>query len=143
MPPVTDKTNGVKEECSTSFVFLYVAACDWFLLEGARGLNTLTSRYVFRIFPPQTPLADISKRAFSWLFAEAPLSWSALTGCRLGSTHTSLHTSVRRDAVVSLISLCLNVPRKPSFGTGEGMLHIEVFATVAFGGQASWGPAIA
>ena len=47
-----------------------------------------------------------------WL-AEAPLSWSDISGCRSGSTQTSLHTSLSSVAVMYCISLCLTEGNPP------------------------------
>ncbi len=74
-----------------------------------------TSKRVLSYLPSQKPFAAISKRAPSWVLEEAPLRCSPVIGCRSGSTHTSLHTFVRRFAVKSLISLCL-IDGKPPFG---------------------------
>ena len=77
------------------------------LFDGAWGLNTLISKYVLSKVPPQTPFAAISSRAPACELAVAPISSSSVTGWSSGSVHTSLHTSVRRVAVRSCISLCL------------------------------------
>lgn len=82
--------------------------------------------------PPQTPLADTSSLAPCWLLADAPLSWLEVTGCKSGSTQTSLHTSVSKEAVMSWISLCLR-DRKAALRTGEYMLYIEAVTTFTFG----------
>ena len=54
---------------------------------------------------PDSPLADTSNLA--------PSSWSGVTGCKSGSVHISLHTSVSREAVISRISLCLTDEKPP------------------------------
>ena len=92
---------------------LYAAAGVRFRLDGAIGLKTLTSKNVFSYLPPQTPFADRSSLAPSCVLADAPSSWLGETGCKSGSTRTSLHTSVSNEAVMSLISLCLIVGNPP------------------------------
>ena len=71
------------------------------------GLKTLTSKSVLWNVPFQKLLAAISSRAPFWVLAEASLSISSVTGWSSGSIFTLWHTSVRRVAVMSLISLCL------------------------------------
>ena len=58
-------------------------------------------------YPPQTPFAAMSSRAPACELAVAPISSSSVTGWSSGSVHTSLHTSMRRVAVRSRMSLCL------------------------------------
>ena len=72
-------------------------------------MKTQTSKQVLLNLPPQKPLAAMSRRAPSWTLDEAPVSDSPVIGCNYGSVQTSLHTSVRRLVVRSLISLCLIV----------------------------------
>ena len=77
-------------------------------------MKTRTSKKVFsNLPPPHTPFAEMSSLAPSCELAVAPDSWSDVVGCRLGSMHTSLHTSVRRLAVRSRISLCLMEGKPP------------------------------
>ena len=63
----------------------------------------------------QSPFAAMSSLAPSCVLADAPERCSPVMGCRCGSMQTSLHTSDRRLAVRSLISLCL-IDGKPPFG---------------------------
>ncbi len=87
---------------------LYVADMqERFWLEGARRVNTLTSRYVFSKVFPQNPSTTTSRRAPSCLFVEAPSKVSLVTGCRVGSVVTPWQVSFSREAVMSLSSLCL------------------------------------
>ena len=88
--------------------------CRWCLvsIRGGEGVKYSHVKGLLKL-PPQTPLADTSNLAPSWLLAEAPLSWSGVTGCKSGSTHTSLHTSVSRESVMSWISLCLRDGKPP------------------------------
>ena len=69
-------------------VFLYVVANGYLLLEGARGLNTLTSKKALSKELPQKPCATISRRAPPCLFVEALLRVSLVTGCSDGSVAT-------------------------------------------------------
>ena len=55
----------------------------------------------------------MSSLAPSSVVAEAPENVSPVMGCRCGSMHTSLQTSVIRLAMVSRISLCLIVGNPP------------------------------
>ena len=55
--------------------------------------------------PPQSPLTAISSLAPSVVMAVRPDSSSVVSSCRSGSTRTSLQTSLRRLAVMTLISL--------------------------------------
>ena len=110
-------TSGVKEACSISHTRCSYARFFSFLsfekhlsrlvrlLDGARGLNTLTSRNILSSLPPQKPLAAMSNLAPSSVFAVRLVIVSVVISCRSGSTLTSLHTSVNRVAVKSLISL--------------------------------------
>ena len=63
--------------------------------------------------PFQKPLALMSKRAPSSLFAERGLSSSPDSDCKGGSVATLWHTSVNREAVMSRISLCRIVGKPP------------------------------
>ena len=63
--------------------------------------------------PPHSPLVVMSRRAPSWLLEVAPWRCSPVTGCKCGSMHTLLQTSVRRLAAISLISLCHKVGKPP------------------------------
>ena len=98
--------------------------------EVACGLKTLTSKKVRSYRLPQRPLAAMSRRAPSWVFADTPDSCSLVMGCRCGSTLTSLHTSDIRLAVRSRISLCLidgNPPLGQEIASYPGLI-IEIRA---------------
>ena len=82
------------------------------LLEGAWGLNTLTSQRVLSCLPPQKPFTAMSSRAPSWVLVEFKLKVSVDKGCRSGSVLTSWHTSVSKLAVRSLIS-CHRIGKPP------------------------------
>ena len=69
--------------------------------------NTYIYRKHLSWCPLQKPLAAISRRAPSCVFAVALVSCSPVSVCRSGSTETSWHTSVNSFAVRSRISLCL------------------------------------
>ena len=73
------------------------------LFVGASGLNTLTSRSILSYLPPQNPLAAISNLAPSVVFAVRKDINSVVISYNSGSTLTSLHTSVSRVAIRSLI----------------------------------------
>ena len=73
---------------------------------GKRIKNSHIHKTAFRL-TPQKPFIAMSKRAPSWVLAVARANEpGSLTGCKTGSTWTWWHTSVRRQAVRSLISLC-------------------------------------
>ena len=97
-------------------------------------MKTLTSKYVFSCLPPQTPFADTSSLAPSCVLAVAPDSCSGVTGCRLGSMHTSLQASVRRFAVRSRISLCRKVG-KPPFLQDRACSTVKVLSQSHFEGR--------
>ena len=86
-----------------------------FWLERARGLNTLTSKYVCCPSFPQKSSATMSKRTPSSRFATLWESRSSVTGCRCGSVPTPCQTSVSRWAVISLILLCLIEEKPPQW----------------------------
>ena len=83
---------------------------------------------------PQTPFADTSSLAPSCVLAVAPDSCSGVTGCRLGSMHTSLQASVRRFAVRSRISLCRKVG-KPPLLQDRACSTVRVLSQSHFGGR--------
>ena len=83
---------------------------------------------------PQTPFADTSSLAPSCVLAVAPDSCSGVTGCRLGSMHTSLQASVRRFAVRSRISLCRKVG-KPPFLQDRACSTVKVLSQSHFEGR--------
>ncbi len=72
--------------------------------EGARGLNTRTSKKALSFREPQKPSAATSKRAPSELTVEAG-RFCPDTGFNVGSVQTLEHTSEIKDAVISLTSL--------------------------------------
>ena len=77
------------------------------------GVEDWYIKNVFSNLPPHTQFAEMSSLASSCELAVAPDSWSGVVGCRFSSMHTSLHTSVRRLAVRSRISLCLMEGKPP------------------------------
>ena len=81
----------------------------------ANGLKTLTSKNA-RWPVVHTPLALMSKRASEDVFADFGMMDSPDNAVNAGSTHTSLHTSLRRLVVMFLIALCL-------FDTNPPFLH--------------------
>ena len=93
------------------------------LVRGGVRLKTRTSKNVYSNLPPHTPFAETSSLAPSCELVVAPGSWSDIVDCRLGSMHTSLHTSVRRLALRSRISLCLMQGKPP-------LAHESVCSTV-------------
>ena len=80
---------------------------------GGVGVEDSYIKNVFSNLPPHTPFAEMSSLAPSCELAVAPDSWSGVVGCRFGLMHTSLHTSVRRLAMRSRISLCLMQGKPP------------------------------
>ena len=78
---------------------------------GALGLNTFTSASC-RLFP-QKPCALMSAQASSSEFAVLYCSDSPVSGCSAGSTATLGETSVRKSAVMSVMSLCLREGNPP------------------------------
>ena len=105
------------------------------------GLKTRTSKKVFSYLPPHTTFADRSSLAPSCKLAEAPSSWLGATGCKSGSTCTSLHTSVSSDAVMSLISLCLWAGNPPlaqdnAWSTEKACPHL--YFDGSLGGDQPW-----
>ena len=117
MPPVAEKTNGVKSHalllsllpCIFSSSHSYAsntASGVELVLVGTKELKTLTSRNALSSLSPQKPCAQMSRRAPSSVLAVLCLSLSPESGIRDGSKATpSWHTSQRRQAVVSLMSL--------------------------------------
>ena len=71
------------------FVGLFsVAGGEGCLLDGAWGLNILTSKKARSKHPPQNTLAATSSLAPSSVMAEVPERASPVIGCKVGSTHT-------------------------------------------------------
>ena len=96
----------------------------------AHGFYTYSMTLGFNL-PPHTPLAEMSSLSLSYRLAEAPLSWSGITGCRSGSTQTLLHTLASSNMVMSRISLCLikkNPPlaRDSAYSTPKCFLQTQV-----------------
>ena len=80
---------------------------------GALGLNTLTSKNASCSLFRQKPCALTSAGASSSEFAVLYCSDSLVSGCSVGSTATLGETSVRKSAVISLMSLCLREGNPP------------------------------
>ena len=80
---------------------------------GALGLNTLMSKNASCRLFPQKPCALTSARASSSEFAVLYCSDSPVSDCSAGSTATLGETSVRKPAVMSLMSLCLREGNPP------------------------------
>ena len=80
---------------------------------------------------PKKLWATMSILALSSLFAVLCLNSSPVTGCRHGSVPTAWHTSLRRLAVMSLISLC-QIEGKPPLG------QLSVWSTVNCVPQMQW-----
>ena len=78
----------------------------------ANGLNTLTSKNA-RWPVAHTPLALMSSLASADVLAVLGIRVSPDKGTSAGSTHTSLHTSLRRLAEMFLNSLCLEETNPP------------------------------
>ena len=141
-PSVQEKTSGLKETFSTSRIrcsYLSFFSCSCILYASlmslgqvfACGLKILTSKKVLENLFSHRPLARMSRRASSsvvvLLFAKA----SPCKVWRQGSTSTSSHTSFRRLANESRMSLCL-IWVYPPFGqcsawdTVNGSLHAQL-----------------
>ena len=82
-------------------------------------MNTLTSKNA-RWPVVHTPLALMSKRASADVFADFGMMDSPDNAVNAGSTHTSLHTSLRRLVVMFLIASCL-------FDTNPPFLHVNAW----------------
>ena len=121
-PPREEKTNGVKEPCSTSitrrlyarfFSFSFVMKTAWrsrLTWLRANGWNTLTSKNA--LWPRcQNPLAATSRRASSCLFP--PFSSPPFKCSMLGSISTSLQISLSSVAKVLRKSSCLEWMNPP------------------------------
>ena len=80
---------------------------------GALGLNTLMSKNASCHLFPQKLCALMSARASSSEFAVLYCSDSPVSGCSVASTATIGETSVRKSAVMSLMSLCLREGNPP------------------------------
>ena len=117
-PPVQEKTSGLKVACSTSriccsYFSFFICSCILYappMSFGhilAWGLKIFTSKKVFENLFSHRPFARMSRRASSSvvvvLFAKA----SPCKVWRQGSISTSSHTSFRRFAKESRMSLCL------------------------------------
>ena len=87
-------------------------------------MKTRTSNKYSHISHPTLRFAVTSSLTPSCDLAVAPDSWFDVVGCRTGSMHTSLHTSVRNLAVRSQISLCLL--------EGKPLAHESVCSMVKF-----------
>ncbi len=83
---------------TSSKVGVSVGGCMW-----------VEDSYITECTSPE-PFMSTSSLAPSCLLEEAD---SPESGCRSGSTLTSWHTSVKRPAVMSLISLCLSMGNPP------------------------------
>ena len=79
---------------------------------GCVGVKTLMSKNA-SCLAFQNPLARTSARAPSSVLVERADMISPLSGWSDGLVATLLHTSVRREAVMSLISLCRMVGKPP------------------------------
>ena len=95
--------------------------------EGARGLNTRTSKKALSFREPQKPSAATSKRAPSELTVEAG-RFCPDTGFNVGSVQTLEHTSEIKDAVISLTSLWRKEGKPPfahdkACSTENDLLH--------------------
>ena len=125
MPPRAVMTNGVNEPCSTykirslyclffprSFI-LYALVSSWLPYRPAIGLNTLISKNA-RWPEIQNPLAAISTRASSVIFAFLSCSDSLVSCWCVGLISTSWHMIFRRLGVRSRIWLWWRFI-KPSF----------------------------
>ena len=119
--PVADKTVGVNEACSTSLIS---TVFDIFMLSvSSREQGTLIGGSI-RIKNPgihkaflwlTTPKAIHSNIQMSTILSMRGYSSRLPTGYSSGSTLTWWQTSVKREAVRSLISLC----RSPPFRYGS------------------------
>ena len=79
-PPAADRTIGANAPCSMSSIllsyilfsrFLYAAEGFTSLFDGARGLNTLMSKYMCSVRPSHRPLAAMSRRTSFGVFDKA------------------------------------------------------------------------
>ena len=116
-PSVDENTGGTKlapstplTHCSYSGLLLRSCFAYWLargacMADGALGWKILTSKSDRLKLSPQNPRALMSRRASCVAFADW---WSCypLSGCRGGSSATSLQTSCSTLAVKSLSSLC-------------------------------------
>ena len=130
-PPDAAKTGGVKEAISTSrtrWSYRRRLCCSWrrkteaverrASFERARGLKTRTSKNAHSNVPPHKPRALTSSRASGSRLALECRKTSPLRGCSLGSTSTSVQTSLKSEAVRSRISLCRAMVNPP-------LLHVR------------------
>ena len=116
--PVTDRTSGVKVECSISpilWLYCHFCSCSWCLylacrevwrFEWVHGMNTLTSKNGLSNFPPQKPYAETSSRELLSVIEVEYNIASPDSGYKCGSVHTLWHTSDSSEAMMSLTSLC-------------------------------------
>ena len=132
-PPDAAKTRGVKEAISTSrtrWSYRRRLCCSWrrkteaverrASFEHARGLKTRTSKNAHSNVPPHKPRAFTSSRASGSRLALECKKTSPLRGCSLGSTSTSVQTSLKSEAVRSRISLCRAMVNPP-------LLHVRAW----------------
>ena len=94
------------------------------------GAEDLASKYLCLLKAPFP--APIGRDVKYHTMAVAPTR-SLATGYSSGSTHMSLHNSVRRVVVSSRISLSYYC--ETTSGTGKCMLYGEAISTVASGGH--------
>ena len=90
-------------------------------------MKTRTSKKVLSRRPPQKPFAAMSNLALSSIIAEAPLTVSPKSGCKVGSMQTSLQTSDNQPP--SVPDLVVSDGGEATFGAGERMFHREMDPT--------------
>ena len=78
-----------------------------FCKQGDSGLLYTSKDYGFLKYATHYPFTNVSNLAPACRLAESLPRRSSITGCRLGSTQTLLHTSVSSMVVMLCISLCL------------------------------------
>ena len=98
----------------------------------ANGLNTLTSKNA-RWPVVHTPLALMSDLASADVLADLGMIDSPDKGANTGSTHTSLHTSLRRLVVIFLMSLC-RIDTNPPFLQVKAWLKSKLAPQTHFDG---------
>ena len=91
--------------------------------------------------PPQKPLATTLSLVPSSVIAEAPESASPVIGCKVGSMHTSWHTSDKSFAVRSLTSLCHTMGNLP-IGQDRACSTEKLVPQAHVEGGKCWLPAI-
>ena len=109
---------------------LYIEAMEELRQLGTLGLNTLTSKNASCRLFPQKRCALMSARASPSEFAALYCSDSPVSCCSVGSTATLGETSVRKSAVMSLMSLCLREGNPPqgqlkACSTVNFFLHVQ------------------